>query len=113
MSPAAKEQDSKSPPTTSNDPAQEAESVTRIRDLLQRILRVFISDGRIFIGTFVCTDKARNLILTNTEEFKLGDVQHGRYVGMIMIPWKYILRVEAETEHAEDAQEGDNSERYT
>jgi small nuclear ribonucleoprotein (snRNP)-like protein len=87
-------------------------------------LRISIQDGRIFLGTLVCTDKARNLILANAEEYRLepvrkreqsltrdqrsggksdkasGDMeefeQKGRYVGMVMIPWKYILDVEEE-----------------
>lgn len=84
----------------------EPEPISRIRNLLQRTLRIFISDGRVFIGTFVCTDKERNIILTNTEEFRLGEIQQGRYVGMIMVPWKYIIRTEVETTD-------DDGDRYT
>lgn len=83
----------------SSSPARpEPFSITRLRDTLNRTFRVCISDGRIFVGTFVCTDKEKNIILTNTDEFRVGqaDVSEGRYVGMVMIPWRHIVKVEAE-----------------
>lgn len=70
-----------------------------LKSLLRRPLRVTIADGRIFVGTFVGTDKALNLLLVNTDEFRLGPAEnpHGRYVGQVMIPWPRIVRVEAQT----------------
>lgn len=56
-----------------------------------------MTDGRIFIGTFAGTDKPLNIILVNAEEFRLGPGQNpdGRYVGQIMLPWKIIIKLEA------------------
>lgn len=72
-------------------------AVARLKGLLSRTLRICASDERIFIGTFVCVDKQGNVILTNTEEFRLGgSLTQGRHVGMIMVPWRMVLKVEAQ-----------------
>jgi len=76
-------------------------AVSQIKSFLQSVLRISISDGRLFVGTFACVDKQLNIVLTNTEEFRLGPpgspppVQ-GRYVTMVMIPWKFVTKVEAQ-----------------
>jgi N-alpha-acetyltransferase 38, NatC auxiliary subunit len=105
-------------------------AILALQHLLGSLLRISIKDAsnRIFLGTFVCTDKARNLVLANAEEYrlervivrrsKIGESEHGggdlggngeeegeeemferkgRYVGMVMIPWKYVLDVEEDT----------------
>jgi small nuclear ribonucleoprotein (snRNP)-like protein len=42
-------------------------------------------------------DKQLNIILTNTEEYRLNDPSsQGRFVGMVMIPWKQITKVEVQ-----------------
>ena len=50
-----------------------ASSLEKARELLKSYLgkrfRVEVSDGRIVEGIFVCTDKARNIVLSNCEEF--------------------------------------------
>lgn len=38
--------------------------------------RIQITDGRIFIGTFVCIDKQKNIILTHTEEYRGCKSEH-------------------------------------
>ncbi|KDQ08198.1 hypothetical protein BOTBODRAFT_59532 [Botryobasidium botryosum FD-172 SS1] len=65
---------------------------------LSKSYRISISDGRIFIGTLACVDKQLNLVLINTEEFRMGQGLMGRYVGMVMIPWKWVVKAEAEIE---------------
>jgi len=71
-------------------------AVSSIRDILQRTLRICASDGRVFIGTFVCVDKQLNIILTNTEEYRIGGSLQGRFVGMVMVPWRLALKVEVQ-----------------
>ncbi|KAH9836708.1 uncharacterized protein C8Q71DRAFT_55271 [Rhodofomes roseus] len=75
-------------------------SVKRLRSLLCRTLRVTIDDGRIFVGTFVGTDKQLNILLVSTEEFRIGadavdGNPNGRFVGQVMIPWRLVRKVEA------------------
>ncbi|KAI8640873.1 hypothetical protein BD408DRAFT_313262, partial [Parasitella parasitica] len=56
--------------------------------------RIRITDGRIFIGTFVCIDKEKNIILAHTEELRGGSKK--RLVGLVMIPGKHIVKIETE-----------------
>jgi N-alpha-acetyltransferase 38, NatC auxiliary subunit len=69
---------------------------------LRQILRVFVADGRVFVGTFVGTDKPLNILLVDTEEYRLDgqSVSEGRYVGQILVPWKIIVKVEATNDAA-------------
>jgi len=74
-------------------------AVAKARDLLGKELRITITDGRIFIGNFACTDKDLNVVLTGTYEFPVGYrndhlVENGRFVGMLMFPWRHVVRVE-------------------
>jgi len=74
-------------------------AVAKVRALLGKELRITIGDGRVFIGTFACTDRDLNLVLTSVYEFPVGYqndhlVESGRFVGMLMFPWRHIVRVE-------------------
>ena len=80
------------------------ENVERLKALLRKTLRVSVTDGRVFLGTFAGTDKQLNILLINTDEYRLGpdagaDGLDGRYVGQVMIPWRLVVRVES---HAEE-----------
>ncbi|KAG2219971.1 hypothetical protein INT45_002185 [Circinella minor] len=71
----------------------DTQNIKKLRSYLNFKTRITITDGRIFIGTFVCTDKQKNIILTQTKEFR-GD-EH-RMVGLVMIPGKHLVKVETE-----------------
>ena len=58
--------------------------------------RVSIQDGRIFIGNFACIDREKNIVLSNTEEYRTGEGPRGRYVGLVMIPWRWVIKAEVE-----------------
>lgn len=72
-------------------------SLSAVRSLLNDILRVTVADGRIFLGTFVGTDRELNILLLNSDEFRLGPNENpnGRFVGQVLIPWRLVKRVEA------------------
>jgi small nuclear ribonucleoprotein (snRNP)-like protein len=76
---------------------QQLEQPSVLHAFLQEILRVTISDGRVFLGSFVGTDRELNILLLNTDEYRIGPAENpdGRYVGQVMIPWKLVSRVEA------------------
>jgi len=82
-------------------------AVDAIKAFLHRTLRISITDGRVFLGTFSCTDKQLNIVLTNTEEFRPGappspfPVQ-GRYVAMVMVPWKLVEKIELQDRFSDD-----------
>ncbi|KZV89063.1 hypothetical protein EXIGLDRAFT_596954, partial [Exidia glandulosa HHB12029] len=78
-------------------------AVSLLRSYISKLMRVAIADGRVFLGMFACIDKDRNLVLVNTEEFRIGVAprqgqmgEGGRYVGMVMIPWKHVVSAEVE-----------------
>lgn len=82
--------------TTVHRPAIDA-----VKGLLNEPLRIRTSDGRMFVGTFVCMDKQLNIVLTNTDEHRVmpGATakvnERGRYVTMVMVPWRLVVKVEA------------------
>ena len=51
------------------------ESVCKVRKLLNRRMRVMVTDGRIFEGTLSCLDKQGNLLLNNATEFSRRELQ--------------------------------------
>ena len=74
---------------------RDTEAIRNLKSILRGTLRVIINDNRAFVGTFVGTDKSLNILLLNTEEFRLdsGENAAGRYVGQVMIPWRIIQSI--------------------
>jgi N-alpha-acetyltransferase 38, NatC auxiliary subunit len=93
--------------------------------LLGSTLHLYTSDGRMFAGEFKCTDKDRNIILARTFEYRVPgpraaraaatSSQSGessvhavkesakvsveatsRFVGLVVVPGKYITKIEVE-----------------
>ena len=79
-----------------------------IRGLLQQLLRITVTDGRIFIGSFAGTDQPLNILLINAEEFRIGPNENanGRYVGQVVVPWKLVVKVEAQGKGVRDTGNG-------
>ncbi|KAF9443624.1 hypothetical protein P691DRAFT_778773 [Macrolepiota fuliginosa MF-IS2] len=80
-------------------------TVANLQSLLRQLVRVSTTDGRIFIGTFAGTDKPLNIILTNAEEYRIhppDDLPEGRYVSLVMVPWKLVASVEAPSRWLEE-----------
>jgi small nuclear ribonucleoprotein (snRNP)-like protein len=75
---------------------RDTEAIRNLKSILRGTLRVTTNDNRAFVGTFVGTDKSLNILLLNTEEFRLdtGENGAGRYVGQVMIPWRIIQNIE-------------------
>lgn len=71
---------------------QDTEAIQNLKSILRGTIRIITTDSRAFIGTFVGTDKSLNILLLNTEEFRLdaGANPAGRFVGQVMIPWRLI-----------------------
>merc|ERR1712241_463123 len=54
-------------------------------------MKIKVTDNRVLIGKFMCTDRDSNLILNNTEEFLTENKDETpRQVGMVMIPGEHI-----------------------
>ncbi|RPD59436.1 hypothetical protein L227DRAFT_161158 [Lentinus tigrinus ALCF2SS1-6] len=113
-----------SPPVATVPPpertTQPTANVQQLKALLRTTLRVSVTDGRVFLGTFSGTDKQLNILLINTDEYRTGpdavpDALDGRYVGQVMIPWRLVVRVESrlEGEQARKYSDSDEESMYT
>ncbi|EHK40387.1 uncharacterized protein TrAtP1_006480 [Trichoderma atroviride] len=85
-----------------------------ISSLLNQNLRIHTTDGRMFRGTFKCTDPDMNLVLGNTHEYRQPSKEEAsaaaantsgdsvsldmtsRYLGLIVVPGQYIVKMEVE-----------------
>ncbi|CAG8679086.1 14413_t:CDS:2 [Funneliformis caledonium] len=71
----------------------ETPKIKQLRSYLNLQIRITASDGRIFNGIFMCIDKYKNIILSQTEEVRDDE---RRFVGLVMIPGKHIFKAEIE-----------------
>lgn len=89
-----------------------------LSSFLNKTLHLHISDGRTFIGQMKCTDNERNIILAMTHEYrqptqadinraferhetqtpgsKVNLAMKKRFVGLVVVPGKYIEKIEVE-----------------
>ncbi|KAF6032820.1 hypothetical protein EB796_008865 [Bugula neritina] len=68
---------------------------SKLQQWLNQTLRVEITDGRLLIGVFSCTDKDANIILSQCDEFlPAGYPQEPRKLGLAMIPGQHIKKLE-------------------
>ncbi|EAU35455.1 conserved hypothetical protein [Aspergillus terreus NIH2624] len=102
----------------------ENQAVQYLESLIGQTLRIHASDTRIFVGSFKCTDAARNIILGGTYEYRYPtpsavrdaaadaakdpessagapptNVQvnmTSRFIGLVVIPGQHITKIELE-----------------
>lgn len=83
-------------------------NIQKLASYLNFQARIKITDGRIFVGTFMCIDKQKNVILANTKEYREGWflvikvqlliylLEEERLVGLVMIPGEHLVKMETE-----------------
>ncbi|TQS34899.1 hypothetical protein Golomagni_04698 [Golovinomyces magnicellulatus] len=88
-------------------------AIQYLTELLGKSLRITTTDTRMFLGQLRCLDADCNLILDKTHEYRLpstlatisNEIEQesnhtlnlsSRYVGLVVIPGRYITRVELE-----------------
>ncbi|ELU39293.1 hypothetical protein AG1IA_06679 [Rhizoctonia solani AG-1 IA] len=77
-----------------------SDKVQELNSLLAKTLRVLIQDGR---RTLACIDREKNIVLSNTDEYPPPPSPDGpRFVGLIMVPWRYVISVELEVVLGQD-----------
>jgi small nuclear ribonucleoprotein (snRNP)-like protein len=85
------------------DTQGDSDAVQSLKSLFNQTMRVSTRDGRVFLGTFAGTDKQLNILLINTDEYRFLPLQHanphGRFVGLVLVPWRLVMRVEAHAPH--------------
>ncbi|KAF5583757.1 LSM domain-containing protein [Fusarium pseudoanthophilum] len=85
-----------------------------LSSILNKNLRVYTSDGRLFWGALKCTDPDKNIVLAHTYEYrqpssrerkKAAEEADGetvkvdmtsRYLGLVVIPGEHIAKMEVE-----------------
>lgn len=79
---------------TQNDEKEEKNTKgrTMLRSWLNKNLRIIMTDGRILIGSFLCTDSKANVILGMCSEFT-KDSMDERILGLVMVPGRHIVNI--------------------
>lgn len=72
-----------------------------MRCWLGRYFRVVITDGRILVGMFNCTDKDANIVLAMCAEYLKEDGEP-RILGNVMIPGKHIVSIEVDKRSSDE-----------
>ncbi|KAI1147106.1 LSM domain-containing protein [Nemania diffusa] len=100
-----------------NETSAKSEAEAYLKSLINKTLRIHATDGRMFIGTFKCTDTDRNVVLSITYEYRQPSQQKlteaaaaaasansqtvkadmsSRYLGLVVIPGEHIAKMEVE-----------------
>eukprot|EP00126_Sphaerothecum_destruens_P010791 Sdes_comp20810_c0_seq10m17196 len=70
-----------------------------LQGYLWKTLNITISDGRMFEGEFMCTDRDMNIVLSRCCEHRLvqregyDDIVEDRYLGLVMVPGTHVVSV--------------------
>ncbi|XP_044104955.1 N-alpha-acetyltransferase 38, NatC auxiliary subunit isoform X1 [Neovison vison] len=93
-------------PTQDSDGEREDSPAARARQqleaLLNKTMRIRMTDGRTLVGCFLCTDRDCNVILGSAQEFlKPSDsfsAGEPRVLGLAMVPGHHIVSIEVQRE---------------
>lgn len=76
---------------------------TKLRSWLNKCLRIEMSDGRVLVGIFLCTDRDANVILGSCTEYLPDENKEAsassyvndepRMLGLVMVPGKHIVTI--------------------
>ncbi|XP_048883212.1 N-alpha-acetyltransferase 38, NatC auxiliary subunit isoform X1 [Brienomyrus brachyistius] len=74
----------------------------KLENLLNKSMRIRMTDGRTLVGLFLCTDRDCNVILGSAQEFlkSTDSFSQGepRVLGLAMIPGHHVVSIEVEAE---------------
>lgn len=87
---------------TSEHDRLRAEHLHRLRSWINHRMTIEMTDGRVLIGTFLCTDRDANVILGSCGEYLSPQVfeskedtgtQEARLLGLVMVPGQHIVNI--------------------
>eukprot|EP00928_Gymnodinium_smaydae_P021564 TRINITY_DN18433_c0_g3_i1.p1 TRINITY_DN18433_c0_g3~~TRINITY_DN18433_c0_g3_i1.p1 ORF type:complete len:111 (-),score=27.09 TRINITY_DN18433_c0_g3_i1:181-513(-) len=95
---------------TNDSPSDDDKSAAKgvMQNLLDTMVRCEVSDGRLISGKMWCMDNFKNFILLNGQETRIGEggVKQHRSLGpLVMVPGKYIVKIEASKAAVAEAKE--------
>ncbi|XP_060768217.1 N-alpha-acetyltransferase 38, NatC auxiliary subunit [Neoarius graeffei] len=74
----------------------------KLENLLNKSMKIRMTDGRTLLGLFLCTDRDCNVILGSAQEFLRTTDSFSqaepRVLGLAMIPGHHVVSIEVETE---------------
>ncbi|KFM60696.1 LSM domain-containing protein 1, partial [Stegodyphus mimosarum] len=80
----------------------------RLESWLNKNMKIEMTDGRILIGIFLCTDRDRNVILGSCAEYLQTEndesVEEPRVLGLAMVPGHHIVSIEVDSDLASNAE---------
>ncbi|KAI4463122.1 small nuclear ribonucleoprotein-associated protein b and n [Holotrichia oblita] len=92
-------------------PKNMSPGAVKLRSWLNQLLRITMTDGRVLIGMFFCTDRDANIILGACSEYlpeevdadgvATKEVEEPRILGLVMVPGKHIVNISVD--QSEDA----------
>lgn len=82
----------------------------RLESWLNKNMKIEMTDGRVLIGIFLCTDRDRNVILGSCSEYLKPEdgetVEEPRVLGLAMVPGHHIVSIQVDsTDAAPSAEE--------
>ncbi|KAK6219431.1 hypothetical protein LQW54_002163 [Pestalotiopsis sp. IQ-011] len=80
--------------------SSKAEAESYLESLINKTLRVYTADSRLFVGTFKCTDPPSQQKLleaaASLESDTLRAEMTSRYLGLVVVPGEHIVKIEVE-----------------
>ena len=81
---------------------------------LNKNMKIKLTDGRVLIGIFLCTDKDANVILGTCAEYLLEDKScEPRMLGLAMVPGRHIVTIHVDETDTFTAPVPKNSPSFT
>lgn len=72
---------------------EESPAKQKLKGWLNRHLRIKMTDGRVLIGAFLCTDRDANVILGSCAEYLSEEHREQRTLGLVVIPGRHIVSI--------------------
>ncbi|KAL1454254.1 hypothetical protein WDU94_010527 [Cyamophila willieti] len=78
------------------------EHLSQLKSWINQRMTIEMTDGRVLVGTFLCTDRDANIILGSCGEYlspqlfenrEENGVQEGRLLGLVMVPGQHIVNI--------------------
>ncbi|XP_041981530.1 N-alpha-acetyltransferase 38, NatC auxiliary subunit [Aricia agestis] len=76
---------------------EQLDGKTKLRKWLNMNFRIEMTDGRVLIGVFLCTDRDANVILGACSEYLKnsdGETEEPRVLGLVMVPGRHIVSIQ-------------------
>ncbi|KAH8289515.1 hypothetical protein KR054_006669, partial [Drosophila jambulina] len=64
-----------------------------LQEWLGRPMRLKITDGRILVGFFACTDRDVNILLTKCRSYRDKEGQDSQFMGTVLVASKHIVSI--------------------